>query len=352
MMSRLCLNFFVVVQVLTLFFSNHVQTQQQLVDSRQNEPGRLQRKYPPPDKQHRQDIQLLKPRALSAKTKAELVNTQTAGLLGQVSEANLKEYVKTLSAFHTRNTRSQTIHRVGDWLVERFRSFGYNSVKLNSYSEGGLQLNNVVCTKPSTEPSGKVIIVGAHYDCRAEDLEDASVRAPGADDNATGVALLLEVARVLSMFKVKDELRFVAFSGEEQGLWGSEAYAQLVKDKNLDLRFFLNLDMVGFPATDGSIIVERDMGNDIATNDKPSRELVDIIVQMAQAYTKLPTLLGPIYSSDYIPFESRGYVVVGLFESGKYPAYHATDDTAERVNYIYLTQVAHLVTATLSRKWQ
>ena len=187
----------------------------------------------------------------------------------------------------------------------------------------------------------------AHYDSRMESLADATSRAPGADDNASGVAAVLEVARLLAGVDLTDTVHFVAFSGEEQGLWGSTEYAAQLAAAGTPVHRLVNLDMVGVPPADGSVTVERDLGNVVATNDAGSATFGAVMAQAAADYTSLPVVLGPIYASDYMPFEARGWVTIGAFEGGSNPDYHRTTDDVGTLDHAYLTAVTRLTLATL-----
>ncbi|MCP5018314.1 MAG: M28 family peptidase, partial [Ketobacter sp.] len=114
-----------------------------------------------------------------------------ATIVSLVSQQNIQNWVNDLAAYHTRHTKSIYINQVATWLVNKFQSFNYNNVTLHQYSRDGYQLQNVVCTKPGVGNTGQVIILCGHYDCCMENLNDATARAPGADDNATGIAVML-----------------------------------------------------------------------------------------------------------------------------------------------------------------
>ena len=109
----------------------------------------------------------------------------------------------------------------------------------------------------------------------------------------------------------------------------------------------LNLDQVGHPDAAGTILIEHDRGNRSAANDPASRALAERMAQLARQDGAKEVHLGPIYDSDYMPFEARGHTVAGLYESGKYAAYHRDDDTPEKLDYDYLRRTARLVLATL-----
>src|SRR5262249_53707633 len=142
--------------------------------------------------------------------------------------------VKYLStAFPTRHTLGRYADAAADWIARRLRENNVGDVRFHEYDRAGRRLRNVVGTKRGR--TSRSIIACAHYDSRMQRLEDAVAPAPGANDNATGVAALLEIARVLAPLSLSDSVRFVFFSGEEQGLWGSQAYARQVRAERVDV---------------------------------------------------------------------------------------------------------------------
>jgi hypothetical protein len=303
--------------------------------------------YPPPDKRIRPDIPLVRATVQAKKWTGVLPDKFIASLVTRVSQTNLQTWINDLSAFHTRHTKSTYITQVITWLVDKFKDFGYADVIKQSYVKDSYQLDNVVCTKQGTGNTGKVIIVCGHFDCIMENSQDATARAPGADDNATGMAVILEVARILADVQLEDTVQFVGFSGEEQGLWGSTAYAQHIQSGNINVHRLINLDMVGHSPANSSIIVERDTGNQTTANDSDSHALGNLMAQMAADYTTTPVEFGQIYASDYMPFEARGYVVAGLYEGEGNPNYHHGSDTPGTVNYPYVADAARITLATL-----
>jgi Zn-dependent M28 family amino/carboxypeptidase len=274
-------------------------------------------------------------------------DTYVATLTEQVCEANVEGWVNDLGAFHTRHSLSTFIGQVADWLVARFQEFGYADVAKVAYSRSGHTLHNVVCTKLGSEGDGQLVILCAHYDSRMQDLDDATSRAPGADDNASGVAAMLEIARILADVTLQDTVRFVAFSGEEQGLWGSDAYAEQLRAAGVGVHRLVNLDMVGFPPPGGTVTVEDDRGNVVADNDAASQEFADVLEEMAVIYTNRPVHRAGIYGSDYLPFEADGVVVIGAFDGEGNPNYHHTSDAPDTLDYGYLADVTRMTLATL-----
>jgi hypothetical protein len=310
-------------------------------------PQQIPEYYLPPDKRLRPDIPLVAAEMKARKWTGALPDKFIAALVTRVSQTNLQNWITELSAFHTRHTKSPYIAQVGTWLVNQFKSFGYTDVTKHPYTKDGYQLDNVVCTKPGIGNIGKVFIVCGHFDCIMENSANATARAPGADDNATGIAAILEMARILAKVQLDDTIQFVAFSGEEQGFWGSTAYTKYVQANNINVHRLINLDMIGYPPADFAIIVERDVGNQVASNDQASQNFGNVMAQMAADYTSMPVLLGPIFQSDYMPFEAGGYVVIGAYEGGENPNYHHSTDTSASVDLAYVADVTRMTLATI-----
>ena len=269
--------------------------------------------------------------------------------ISSVSKSNIEVWISYLASFHTRHTKSEYIDKAADWLKAEFEKIGYGDVNFHNYDEEGYALKNVVCHKKGR--SNKTILVCAHYDSRMENLNDPESRAPGADDNASGIAAILETSRILYEVDSEDSVQFVFFSGEEQGLWGSKHYAQYLKDSNVNLHRLINLDMVGYPPSGKLIIViERDMGNAVTGNNQDSQRFGEIMEQAAVDYTDLQVMLGPIYDSDYMPFEALGYVVAGLYDGGavnQNTHYHSSTDIPSAVNMDYIVSTTKLLLATI-----
>jgi Zn-dependent M28 family amino/carboxypeptidase len=209
-------------------------------------------------------------------------------------------------------------------------------------------LKNIACDKLGS--TNNTIFVSAHYDSRIEDLNDSEGRAPGADDNASGVSVLLEVARILSKLSLEHSISYVLFSGEEQGKWGSKYYADFIDKADIDLDLLINLDMVGFPPEgSNSILIEYDNGNVVQDNDKYSQKIAKLIRDVASKYTSLNATLGKLENTDYLPFEALGYTVIGLHDDGvtKNPNYHKSSDTSDTLDYEYSASIANVTIATI-----
>lgn len=253
--------------------------------------------------------------------------------------------LEALTAYPTRHTLSPHAVEAAAWIEERFRGAGLEEIHRSAFRYREIERHNVVATKRGSAPEAGIVLIGAHYDSRMERLGDVEAPAPGADDNATGVAALLEIARSLRDVPTRRTVRFVAFSGEEQGLIGSRAYAEQCKKEQVNIELMINLDMVGRPidADRREIVVEHDPGMRIRTNDAPSRAWANRLARSVRA-AGLSVKEGPIYGSDYLPFEAAGYACVGLFDGAdREPFYHTGDDRLEDVDPIYCARAAGAV---------
>jgi len=113
--------------------------------------------------------------------------------------------------------------------------------------------------------------------------------------------------------------------------------------------------MVGFPSANGKHIVtiERDMGNAVPTNDQDSQTFAQIMEQVAVGYTDLDIMLGPIYDSDYMPFEALGYVAIGGYDGGatdENTHYHSTTDEVSFVDMDYVVSITKMVLVTVLKE--
>ena len=284
---------------------------------------------------------------------------QTDLILEQVNSTKLKEYIDTLSSFHTRHTKSHHIENAAISLKSEFENICKGSVFFHNYTQSDqnqtYHLKNIICSKQglASSQSNNTIIIGAHYDSRAKNINNTDARAPGADDNASGVSALLELSRILSHLNLKYNLQFVLFSGEEQGLWGSKNYARYLNNINLNstIDLYINFDMIGYssPKESNKVILEYDVDNKYLQNDEYSKTIALFIKQIASNYTNLEAILSKLENSDFIPFEALGHAVIGIHDGGSEnnPHYHKSSDTPDTLNIKYLTSITKMVLATI-----
>ena len=186
-------------------------------------------------------------------------------IIEAVSADNIKNYVKTLTEFGTRNTFSDTISTTRGigaarrWIKSEFDKISSDCENcLNVFyqkdlvtKEGNRRVPhdayvvNVVAIQKGTKYPNKYIIMSGDIDSRASDTMDFTTDAPGANDNASGMAGTMEAARVLSKYQFESSIIYVGLSGEEQGLFGGAGLAKYAKDKGWEIIGILNNDMIG-----------------------------------------------------------------------------------------------------------
>lgn len=203
-----------------------------------------------------------------------------------------------------------------DFIEARYRSYGLD-VRLHPFQLAGRTYYNVVAVLPGTVFPAQQYIMIAHFD---------TVNNPGADDNGTGTAALLEVARVVAEYRFERTIIFIASDREEDGMKGSQAYAN--EYRNDDIRGVINIDMIGY----------RPSGNAAHIYGRPASDpfkfaLRDAILQ----YTDLAVAVGgELNRSDHAPFEAVGKQAAFLIERWweQNPHYHQQTDSTDTPEYI------------------
>ncbi len=265
------------------------------------------------------------------------------GLLDQINPGALRETVFTLSAFPTRWTDHPSFGVVEQWMVDAFTP---PASRQPFQMPSGKIRHNIIAGDPNS--GREVVLVGAHYDSISEDPLN---NAPGANDNATGIAAMLEVHHIMARANSEREVVCVALSGEEQGLLGAAACADIAAQEGWPIALMLNLDMLGWqpPRTNAPLVIEYDQGNVTPANDARARTFGLRAAVLAAEHTTLSTTHTDIWASDYMPFEARGFPAIGLFDGGTDGShYHTTSDTPDTVDYQRLEQATRLALAIVA----
>ncbi|MBI4877124.1 MAG: M20/M25/M40 family metallo-hydrolase [Acidobacteria bacterium] len=186
---------------------------------------------------------------------------EIARLISEMNAGRVARGMEKLGSFGTRDVHSATdsategIGAARRWLVEELKGYGPRlEVRTDSYRvkkqgrvQRDLEMVNVVAVLPGTTQKERQVILGAHYDSLslARDTGPAARPAPGVSDNASGVAAVLEAARVMSRREWKKTLVFILFAGEEQGLFGARLHADSLLKEKTAVDAVLNLDIIG-----------------------------------------------------------------------------------------------------------
>jgi hypothetical protein len=317
-------------------------------------------------------------------------------MVSEVSAKNIEATVRKLVSFGTRNTlSSQTDAKRGigaarDWIYGEFRDISaacdgclitvkhnFLQPKANRVPQP-VEITDVVATLRGTTDPQRVYIVSGHYDSMCNlDATDTTCDAPGANDDASGVAVVLELARIMSKRKFDATIVFMEVAGEEQGLYGSTYFAQQAVEKKMNIEAMFTNDIVGgvttyrnapdrqtirvfaegVPSneTEAEANTRRSVGGE---NDGPSRQLGRYIKEMADIYSpRFKVQL--VYrrdrygrGGDHIPFLERGFAAVRFTEPHEdYTHQHQSvkmvdgkqyGDTLEFVDFGYIANAARI----------
>lgn len=174
-------------------------------------------------------------------------------LMDSVSIDSIEASILHLSSYWNRRCDSRHIYDVQDWLAARYNSLDgidtvvFHDFKIHKPGYPEETADNILAIQWGTKTPEEYVICGAHYDSWNGDTTDPdTVRSPGADDNASGVAGIWETARLLSQHKFDRTIIYASWSAEELGLIGSEAYAKECAEKRMDIVGYFNMDMNGY----------------------------------------------------------------------------------------------------------
>ena len=264
--------------------------------------------------------------------KSGFINPTITEYTKLIDVKSIQSDVESLSNYKTRLAGSADNQKAVAQIKEILSSLGY-SVSQQCYRP---EACSVIADKAGT--SGKVIMLMAHMDSVGKNFA-------GADDNASGTAVLLEVARVLKDYSNKHTLRFFVTNGEEGGLYGAEHYAKVLKAngeiKNMILS--INMDMVGYNKNG---IVELE-------TDSKYETLANWFATLASSYTTLKSKITiGAWGRDHVPFIKADVPTLLTIEdwSTKTPCYHQECDKPNTLNYVYAGEIAKLNMAAIMTK--
>jgi hypothetical protein len=334
---------------------------------------------------------------------APVRNRAIANIVRDIDAKNIERSIKKLVSFGTRNTLSEQddpnrgIGAARDWLYAEFLkvaelSNGRMTVEKQSYEQERSRripqptvITNIVATIKGSQPEAtdRIYVVSGHYDSMCNSPTDAKCDAPGANDDASGTAAVLEMARVMARHEFDATIIFMAVAGEEQSLLGSTYFAEQAKQKNWNIDAKLTNDIIGntlggngvrdrntvrvfsegVPSneTPAEATTRRSVGGE---NDSQSRQLARFIKEVGEEFVpRMKVML--VYrrdrygrGGDHIPFLERGYPAVRFTEVNEnFRHQHQTvrvengvqyGDLPEFVDFAYVADVARINAAALA----
>ena len=277
----------------------------------------------------------------------------TQKLNGQISADTLKSLVNWMQNMGTRFALSDNHRNVAIKIENKFKMLGYADTKLDSFMIIKTYQNisyqqwqyNVIATLEGNLYPDSICIIGGHYDDTLLTGNPFSFD-PGANDNASGVAAALEIARVMknNKYSPRNTIEFIAFGSEELGLYGSSAYALDAKQNSKKIKLMLNNDMIAYqPGSDQSDWIVNIIDYDNSHNLRAEAE------QISSRFTILKYINDNTYyrQSDSYPFFLNGYEALFFFSKNIDPNYHSLNDLAANCNFEYCREIVKVCCAIL-----
>lgn len=264
-------------------------------------------------------------------------------MIATVSQGLLSDRIRGLEAFQTRYASTSNCEAAGTSVHSYFSQLGLETESDHfTFTVNNYATSNIIATIPGQVEPDRTVIVCAHYDSTSTQPQ---THAPGADDNASGTAAVMEMARVLAGYQFDYTIKLIAFSAEEWGLYGSRHYAQAARQRGEQIIGVVNLDMIAYPdfqPEELDIIV-----------DGQSEWLGNKYVASASTYAPLPIITATNPSargSDHSPFWDAAYsALLGIEDTPvRNPYYHKTTDTFETLDMAFATAVTRASLAAVA----
>ncbi len=339
------------------------------------------------------------PLPIIAKPGGNAKQPQIEAIVKEISATRIEATIKKLAAFGTRHTMSDTVSETTGigaarrWIKNELSQCadGKLDVQWDSHTEPvgkrisrPTEIVNVVATLKGKTDSARMYVVSGHYDSRASDIMDATSLAPGANDDASGTAAVMELACVMAQYEFDATLVFMAVAGEEQGLLGATHWAQQAKEKNWQIAGMFTNDIIGSSRAENGMIDNRSVrlfaeglpavkenspANQslLATggeSDSPSRQLARYVKETGERYVAgmrvniVHRRDRYLRGGDHIPFLERGYAALRFTEPNEDYRHQHQDlrtengikigDLVEFVDFAYTANVARINAAALA----
>ena len=274
-------------------------------------------------------------------------DTAVERMVGMVSLDTLMQDIRHLQDYGTRYSYSPKCETSGLWIADQFTGLGWDVV-LDTYYIQGTRAINVEATLPGTVRPDSIVVACGHYDSYTR---QGMTSAPGADDNATGTAILIELARVLRDYRFRWTIKLLSFSGEEQWMKGSYHWVDSVAvPQGMDIYGAYNVDMIGFTAYDSNYMV---VNRDVAS--APMAALAESTNNWYDIGLAPLNYLDPDCAGDNTPFWEAGFRSTFALEdsewgiwNGSNPHYHTTHDTVGFLRSSQVTRIAKMTVACVA----
>ncbi|MCD1117228.1 M28 family peptidase [Chryseobacterium turcicum] len=266
----------------------------------------------------------------------------------QITQTNINTLLQEFASYGVKTTGSAANTNALNWLKAKYQSFGYTTSQIteDSFTYGSSTSKNLIITKTGTLYPNTYVIICGHYD---------TVNGPGVSDNGSGTSILLEAARILKDVPTEYSVKFIHFSGEEQGLVGSNHYVNNVVFQNnarqMTIKVVFNIDQVGgqIGNINDTITCESDQTSTTGTTGNNAASLLKTqeLANCTTLYSPLQVNMSNAYASDYMPFENRGDIITGFYETERSNNEHSVNDTYANIDPVYVFNVGKAAVGAL-----
>ncbi|MEY3500035.1 MAG: hypothetical protein RL308_1704 [Bacteroidota bacterium] len=270
---------------------------------------------------------------------AQVYNANYAAVVNQCSSSTVLSNLTEYENLGVKRRGTVALDNTLTWLKNKYLSYGYTASQITedsyTYTGSTAVCKNLIVTKIGTVYPNTFVIIDGHYD---------SLNGTGTNDNGSGLVCILEVARLLQNIPTQYSIKFINFSGEEDGLQGSQHFVTSVVNSTtpkMNIKLVFNLDEVGGVAglVNNTITCERDLSNP-TSNNAASNTITNELMTCVGLYSPLNTFLDRAYSSDYMPFQSNNEIITGFFEKNETIHKHTSTDLLINMDPTYNYNVA------------
>jgi aminopeptidase YwaD len=262
-----------------------------------------------------------------------------ANVVNQCTQTNITDNLTQFQALGVKRRGTPALQNTLNWLKAEYLSYGYTASQMEedsfTYSGSSAVCKNLILTKVGTVYPNTFVVVCGHYD---------TVAGTGTNDNGSGTAIILEIARLLQNIPTEYSIKFINFSGEEDGLRGSQHYVNTIVNgtsPKMDIRVVFNIDEVGGVAGEINDTITCDVDQSTPTsNNEASAIITDELATCVSLYSPLNIFINFAEASDYIPFENNGEIITGFYETNISTHPHTSSDNLANMDPVYNFNVA------------
>jgi len=259
-------------------------------------------------------------------------------MINSVNESRVLYFFENLLSFGIRYTGTPNCTQAGDWIYNEFGEMGLD-VEFHEWKIKNFKSRNIIATLPGNDVSSNAIfIICAHY--------DTFKTSPGANDDGSGIVAILCIAEILSKYSFNHTIKFIAFSGEEVGTYGSFTYARDSYKKGDNIFAVLNLDIIGYAETiKGGKILR-------FFHEEPSTWIAEFAKTISEKYNNILDMtiesLPNYPGADNQAFVDYGYDGVWIAQHDPNWVGHSENDTLEHINLTYQIKSTKLMLVILT----